>query len=84
MLRRANLWQDRVEEEKILPKKALLRQGLHLPDQHSTFFKNITAGLANVSKSLSSFPVACPAVFFFSNAGLIVKPQERERYSHGR
>ena len=24
------------EEEKILPKKALLRQGLHLPDQHST------------------------------------------------
>jgi len=32
----------RVEEEKILPKKALLRQGLHLPDQHSTSPKEIT------------------------------------------
>ena len=54
------------KEEKILPKKALLRQGLHLPDQHSTSFKDITAGLANVSKSLSSFSIpAATNISFF-------------------
>jgi hypothetical protein len=38
----AGLRKEKVKEEKILPKKALLRQGLHLPDQHSTSPKEIT------------------------------------------
>ena len=55
-------------EKKNLPKKALLRQGLHLPDQHSTSPRKQRAGLANVSRSLSSLPVHCS----FPNVGLAV------------